>query len=174
LSPEALNKIHRWAFHDRQPIIKKSWDITFLEQAFLWAERSHDAQTKHGAVLTTDDHHIIATGYNGFVRNIADDILPNTRPFKYGFMIHSEVNCILDCAYQGKSTKNSIMYVTGEPCLNCYQLMYQAGVKKVVYGNNNSHMLDTDLDYQTNVEIFLWLVKENFSVKHIDYPILKK
>ena len=170
LSKEALAKTHHWHDNCRQSISKKDWNITFLEQAFLWAERSHDVQTKHGAVLTTDDHRIIATGYNGFVRNICDDVLPNLRPEKYRWMTHSEIGCILDCAYQGKSSKNSIMYVTGEPCLQCYQLMYQAGVKKVIYGNNNSHMLNTDIDYKTNVEIFLWLVKDNFSSIHIDYP----
>ena len=169
LSQKAYEKIDQWS-HSRKKIIRPDWDITFLEQAYNWSKRSHDAETQHRAVLTTQDRRVIATGYNGFIRGINDNILPNTRlDNKYVWLLHSENNCILDCAYQGKSAKNSIMYVTGEPCLNCYQLMYQAGVVEIVYGNRSSNMINTDEDYRINVEIFLYLTKDKLKVRHVDY-----
>lgn len=172
LSCKAIDKIHYWHKQYRQTKEKEDWDITFLKQAFEWSKRSHDAQTACGAVLTTPDHHIISTGYNGFIRGIRDNVLPNLRPEKYPWMIHAEHNAILDCAYQGKSARGSIMYVTGEPCLNCFQFMFQAGVSEIVYGNNHAVMTQTDEDYKTNVEIFLWLTREKLKVRHIDYPLV--
>jgi len=169
LSIAAKNKIQHWKQNCQKPIPPKDWDRIFLKQAFEWAKLTHDAETGHGAVLTNKDHRVIATGYNGFVRGIQDDILPNIRPEKYPFCLHAEANAILDCARRGESTQDTIIYITGEPCFNCLQLAYQAGVKEIIYGNKSSNMLNTDIDYKTNVEIFLWLVRDKLTIRHIDY-----
>lgn len=169
LSSLAINKINKWEETSRKERITENWDIIFLKQAFEWAKKSHDAQTQCGAVLVTKNHRIISTGYNGFIRNVEDNVLPNLRPDKYDWMIHAEHNAILDCAFQGKSARWSTMYVTGEPCLNCYQFMYQAGVDEIIYSDNNAVMTKTDVEYKTNVEIFLWLTRKTLKTRHIPY-----
>ena len=166
---KACQKITHWHQHCRTEKVTPSFDEIFLKQAFDWRLKSHDAQTGCGAVLVKDKR-IIATGYNGFIRSIRDDVLPNLRPEKYPWMIHAEHNAILDCARQGKSASGATMYVTGKPCLNCYQFMYQAGVSEIVYGNNDTKMVNTDENYEINVEIFLWLTKDNLVVRHVDFP----
>lgn len=174
LSEKAEKQIRKWDKF-RRGVERPSWDETFIVQAFKMARRSIDAQTQHGCVLVTQDNEVVTTGYNSFVRDIDDDILPNLRdnagidPAKYTWMIHSEHNAILNACRQGKSTVNTIAYVTGEPCINCFQYLYQAGIKEVVYTSfNKANMTSTDKDYETNVEIFLWLVRENMTSRVLD------
>jgi len=121
-------------------IDRPSWKDLMIGLAYFVSTRSHDAQTQHGSVVCNDDNEIISTGYNGFIRGIDDKTLPNIRPEKYDYMIHSEMNNILNCARQGKSTKGTTIYVTGMPCLRCLQYIWQAGIKKVIYANNQTHM----------------------------------
>jgi len=175
LSKEAIRKIKYWHKNLREDRKTPDWDTIFLRQAYEWREKSHDAQTQHGAVLVKNKR-IISSGYNGFVQGIQDDILPNLRDpsgnlnDKHVWMIHSEHSAILDCAKQGRSAEGSTMYVTGKPCLNCCQFMYQAGVVEVVYGNTLSNMIVSNPDYEINLEIFLWLAKDKFKLRYVDYP----
>jgi len=96
--------------------------------------RSHDSQTQCGAVLVKDKR-IISTGYNGFVSNIDDSILPRVRPEKYPFMIHAEANAIYNAAKNGVTTLGSTCYVTAIPCLNCLQMLYQCGVSDILFSD---------------------------------------
>lgn len=135
-----------------------SWDKMFIDICLTVAKRSHDAQTQFGAVLVNSSNEIIATGYNGFVRDIDDSVLPNLRPDKYPFMLHAEHNALLSCARQGKSTLNTKMYITGPPCLNCFQFMYQAGVTEILYTTNNqAFMCTSDSEYKNNFNLLVEL-----------------
>lgn len=145
------DKIDSWrGSKDLQYIYNRpTWDKIFLDMCFLVAKRSHDVQTQCGAVLVNQDNEVISTGYNGFVRGISNDILPNLRPDKYPFMVHAEHNAILNCSRQGRSTKGAIAYVTCEPCNMCLQYMIQAGIEEVIYTNNNkANMIVTDPEYK--------------------------
>ena len=150
---------------------RPDWVTQFILHAFHCSVRSHDAQTQCGAVLVAQDNTIISDGYNGFIRNIDDTILPNCRPTckedygnpykdKYLWMIHAEHNAILNAARQGKSTLGSKAYVTGEPCCNCLQYMWQAGVEEVIYTNGNkTNMTQTNPNYQRTFDLIVELTK---------------
>ena len=166
LDKQVKEKLEYWKKECRQEVVRPDWDYYFLTLAHECSKRSHDSQTAHGCVLTTQDHQIISTGYNGFPRSIDDSVLPNLRPEKYDWMIHSEMNSLLDCVYQGKSAKNGIMYVTGRPCFNCTMMMWQAGVKEVVYGNQNSNMLDNE-EYEIKMSILLGLIAGRMILREI-------
>ncbi len=57
--------------------------------------------------------------------------MPISRPEKYGPIIHSENNALLNrTAFPDRFTA----YVTGPPCIHCWAQMIQAGVKRVVFG----------------------------------------
>jgi dCMP deaminase len=120
-------------------IKRSSWEEHFILQAYLASTRSLDARTRCGAVITSPEKDVIATGYNSFVRDIDDRVLPNSGDAKYDFMIHAEHNAVLACARHGKSCKGAHLYSTGRPCLNCLQFAYQAGVSKLYYLNHNFH-----------------------------------
>lgn len=105
----------------------------FMDTAKVIAQRSHDAETKVGAVLINNESNaIIATGFNGFVRGAPDDILPNTRPDKYEYILHAEQNLIANCARHGISMNNSTLICTLSPCKLCMRMLLNAGIKKVV------------------------------------------
>jgi deoxycytidylate deaminase len=114
---------------------KISWHTSYLLDALYWSTRSHDSQTQCGCVLVAPDMTPISHGYNGFIRNIDDYVLPSVRPAKYPFMIHAEANAVYNACRQGKSTVDATAYITAEPCLNCLQALWQVGISKVVYSS---------------------------------------
>lgn len=111
---------------------RPTWDEYFLGLTFVIRKRSHDAETKHGCVIVDNNHHILGTGYNGFPRGMNDSTLPNTRPAKYPWMIHSEINAISNCIIK---PINAIAYISGIPCENCVIQLWQNGVETVKYIN---------------------------------------
>jgi dCMP deaminase len=105
----------------------------YMEVAEVVAKRSHDAETKVGAVLVNDKSGaIIATGFNGFVRGACDSQLPRTRPLKYEFILHAEQNLIANCARHGISMEGCTIICTMSPCKLCMRLLINCGITKVV------------------------------------------
>lgn len=113
--------------------MRPSKATTFMRQAEIAAERSHDAETKVGSVLVKNDNSsLVASGCNGFARGVDDNKLPTTRPLKYKYIIHSEENLVANCAHNGIVMANCTLYCTLTPCAKCMRLIYQAGVTCVV------------------------------------------
>lgn len=105
----------------------------FMDIAETISMRSHDAETKVGAVLINNQSSaILATGYNGFVVGAEDDKLPNTRPEKYEYMLHAEQNLITNCSKHGISMQNSTLICTHSPCKLCMRMLYNSGIREVV------------------------------------------
>lgn len=122
-----------------------------MEIAEIVAKRSHDAETKVGSVLVNNNNEaIIATGFNGFVRGTKDKNLPNTRPDKYKYIVHSECNLIANCARLGISMENCTLICTLTPCSSCTRLLYQCGITRVIakekYKDFDDLMLMDDID----------------------------
>ena len=96
--------------------IRPTWTEYYMVIAKAVSLRSHDEQTQHGCIIVNEAKQPLGFGYNGFPRGLKDDSqLPTTRPEKYSWMIHSEVNAITNCV---TNPHNAIAYVTGEPCNN--------------------------------------------------------
>jgi dCMP deaminase len=105
-----------------------------MKIAEVVAERSHDSETKVGAVLVHNKTGaIIAQGFNGFVRGADDKSLPTTKPDKYPFMVHAEVNLICNAARHGISTDECFVVCTLSPCSNCMRTLWQCGINKVYF-----------------------------------------
>jgi dCMP deaminase len=123
-------------YYDHIKVCKEinKWDRIFFEEAHLWSGNSHDLETQCGCVLVKDKT-CISTGYNGFIRDIDDSILPRIRPEKYPFMIHAEANAIYNSVRLGRSTMDSTAYITGLPCLQCLQMLYQCGIKEIKFSD---------------------------------------
>ena len=124
---------------------RDDWDTYFMKLAQQVSTRSNDPQTQYGCVIVSPTKEVVATGYNGTIRDIPKNLLPNLRPEKYEWMIHSEQNALLSCARQGKSTLGCTVYVTGVPCLLCLQFMWQAGITEIVYIEHKANMLTEDM-----------------------------
>lgn len=117
------------------------WDKIFFQEAALWRQNSHDIQTQCGCVLVKDKTSI-STGYNGFVRDIDDNVLPKERPAKYPFMIHAEANAIYNSVRLGRSTLGATAYITGAPCINCIQMLYQCGIHEIKFTDISNLKMD--------------------------------
>jgi dCMP deaminase len=110
-----------------------NWDQYFLNIAEQVKEKSKDRRTKIGAVIVGKDNEIVSTGYNSFPRGIDDDVEERQqRPEKYFWMVHGELNSILNAARIGVSTNGCKMYLTcGIPCSNCGRAIINAGITEV-------------------------------------------
>ena len=86
------------------------WHYRFMELAKLVATWSKDTSTKTGAVIVGPDKEIRATGYNGFVRGVDDDVFERfERPTKYDFFEHAERNAVYNACLCGTCVKGCVL-----------------------------------------------------------------
>lgn len=120
---------------------KLPWDDYFMSLAKLVAKRSIDPDTQHGTIIVDADHRIISTGYNSPPKGISDDIVPLTRPAKYKWMNHSELNAII---YARQSLKGCTIYQTGPSCSMCWLTIANSGIVRQVYGSLSSNCVSEE------------------------------
>lgn len=119
-----------------------SFDEYFMDMAVLASKRSTCERRQVGAVLVKDKR-VIATGYNGAAKGVkhCDEKggcirqqlkIESGKELDICSAVHAEQNAIVQAAYVGVSTKDSIMYVTVSPCFTCAKMMVNAGIKEVV------------------------------------------
>jgi dCMP deaminase len=109
------------------------WNKRFIDLADHIASWSNDPHRKVGAVIINDNNVVLSVGYNGFPRKCKDNIKERyEKPLKFNWMIHSEQNAILNAAYNGIKTKDTIMYINWFPCAICAGQIINAGIKKIV------------------------------------------
>ena len=112
-----------------------SWDEYFMGLAHLSAKRSKDPSTQVGAVIVNEDKRIVDVGYNGFPYGCDDKEFPWDREgdalhTKYAFVVHAELNAILNST---QSLKGCTLYVSLFPCNECAKAIIQSGIKHIVY-----------------------------------------
>jgi len=125
-------------------------DTYYLTLAFVAAQRSFDPSSKCGCIIVSKCGRVLSTGYNGPLKGSDDTKIPLTRPEKYYHMLHSEENALL--AYDGSAEdiRSATAYVTGRPCHKCLRMLIQKGIIRIVYGKNNTLVIDqADFDAQT-------------------------
>jgi len=112
-----------------------SWEEYFMKIAEISALRSKDPMTKVGCCIVKD-RKIIGIGYNGMPNGIPDDSpeISWERPEKYKFVVHAEVNAILNTVSFEK-LKGSTLYCTLFPCNECMKIIIQSGIHEIVYAD---------------------------------------
>lgn len=155
-------------------MLSNKWHYRFMELAFLISTWSKDTSTKTGAVVVGPDREIRATGYNGFVRGVDDDIPERMeRPTKYDFFEHAERNAIYNACLTGTSLKGCIMYATHAPCTDCARAIIQAGIKTVV---TNKIIIDENTPkgtWRDKLEYSAQMFKEA-GIEYIELDPIKK
>lgn len=106
------------------------WNEYFIDIAETVASRSKDPSTQVGCVIVDDKNHIIGMGYNGFPATMEDRPELWERPTKYDYVVHAEMNALLNCT---KSVSKGILFCTLFPCKDCAKLIAASGIKKVCY-----------------------------------------
>ncbi len=113
-----------------------SWEEYFMTLALVASLKSKDSSTQVGAVISDNkSRKVISSGYNGFPRYLDDNKIPQTRPEKYLYVVHAELNAIL---HAERNLFDCSLYVTSFPCSECMKAVIQTGIKTVIYLNELS------------------------------------
>ena len=114
---------------------RATWDEYFMRIAKEVATRSTCDRKHVGAVLVRDKS-ILATGYNGSIRGLphCDEEGHMMQDGHCVRTIHAEANAIVQAARNGVRIDEATIYVTASPCWNCFKMIANAGIKKIVYG----------------------------------------
>ena len=108
------------------------FDLRYLQMARIWAQNSYCQRRQVGALVVKDGM-IISDGYNGTpsgFENVCEDENNVTKPY----VLHAEANAITKLARSSNNSDGSTIYITASPCIDCAKLIIQAGIKRVVYG----------------------------------------
>jgi dCMP deaminase len=122
---------------------RPSWHQYFMTITREVAERSTCLRAKVGAVIVRDKN-ILATGYNGspaglpHCLDVGCLIYRSTTPsgeveencFR---TIHAEINAIAQAAKNGAGIRDADIYVTHTPCIHCFKVLINTGIKRIFY-----------------------------------------
>lgn len=126
-------------------------DQRYLRMAQIWAENSYCVRRKVGA-LVVKDKMIISDGYNGTPSgfpNVCEDGNNTTYPY----VLHAEANAITKLARSSNNSDGATLYVTAAPCIECAKLIIQAGIRRVIYGEEYRLADGLDLLRQAGIEV---------------------
>lgn len=114
---------------------RASWDEYFMRIARDVASRA-TCDRKHVGAVIVRDKSILATGYNGSIRGLShcDDEGHMMVDGHCARTIHAEANAIIQAAKNGVRIEEASIYVTASPCWNCFKMIANAGITKIVYG----------------------------------------
>ncbi len=132
---------------DKQTLL----DERYMRMARIWAENSYCLRRKVGALLVKDKM-IISDGYNGTpsgFENCCEDEHNNSKPY----VLHAEANAISKVARSNNSSDGATLYVTASPCMECAKLIIQAGIRRVVYGEEYRIADGLELMRRADIEI---------------------
>lgn len=118
---------------------RPSEHATWMQTAKTWAARATCPRLAVGAVIVRGGLQV-SQGYNGAARGAAHctdagcDLQHVHGKQSCMRAIHAEHNAVLNAARAGHSTLDSTLYVTHAPCVRCADVLIQAGISTVVYG----------------------------------------
>jgi len=134
-----------------------------MSVATLTADLSYAERLKVGSVIVKNKR-ILSIGYNGMPAGwdncceapvYSGDIKLKetvTRPE----VIHAEANAILKLAASNESSVDTIMFITHAPCMNCAKLIYQSGIKQIIYKYPYRDTTGSDFLIKAGVNVFLY------------------
>lgn len=142
--------------------LRPSRDTYFMQIAELVATRSVCLRRRVGAVMVSDQH-IIATGYNGPPKGTphcdVTGCIRQTLQIAHGKYqevcrgLHAEQNALIQAALSGASCRNTILYVTHQPCNVCAKMLINAEIRKLIYKGSYPDKRAADLLYNSDIEV---------------------
>lgn len=115
-------------------------DKYYMDIALLTSQRSKDPSTKVGACIANNKR-VLSLGWNGGPRCINDNLIPyncndKTKPLKeqkYPYIVHAEMNAVLNYGGALSDLEGSSVYVNVFPCIDCAKNLIQVGIKEIYY-----------------------------------------
>jgi len=111
-----------------------NWHEYFMNIADQVATRS-TCDRKHVGAVIVRDKTILSTGYNGSIRGgvHCDDAGHDMDHDHCVRTVHAEANAVAQAAKNGVRIDMSEIYVTASPCLTCFKLLVNSGVRVIHY-----------------------------------------
>jgi dCMP deaminase len=136
-------------------------DKLLMTHALHVATQSDDTR-KVGAVLYFKDTDTFIEDFNRFPEGVQYESSRCEKPLKYKWYEHAERNVIYKAAqHKHVSTKNSTMYSTYFPCVDCTRAIIQAGIKRLVVNKEpdykhatwgNDWTIANEMLHESNIE----------------------
>ena len=109
----------------------------YMDIAYRVSEMSHAKRRKVGCVIVKDER-IISMGWNGMPTGMTNNCEIDESDQMYvgttkREVLHAEANALMKLAKYGSSSNGATLYTTTSPCFECAKLIYQSGIKKLVY-----------------------------------------
>ena len=114
---------------------RAGWHEYFMQMARHVASRA-TCDRKHVGAVIVRDKTVLSTGYNGSIRGYAhcDDVGHMMDNGHCVGTVHAEANAIIQAAKNGVCIDGAELYTTASPCWFCFQLIANAGIRRVFYG----------------------------------------
>jgi dCMP deaminase len=121
----------------------------YMEIVDATAKLSKDASTKVGALILGPSFEVRSIGYNGAPRGCSadEDERGTTRPEKYFWFSHAELNAITNAARVGTPLDNCSLLVTHPPCMDCARAIVQAGIVCVIARDPGAEFLERWIEH---------------------------
>lgn len=113
-----------------------NWDEYFMEIARVVSTRA-TCDRKHIGALIVKNKNILSSGYNGSIKGLphCDEIGHDMVNDHCVRTVHAEANAIVQAAKNGVSIDGATIYTTASPCWDCFKLIANCGIKRIVYGD---------------------------------------
>ncbi len=111
-----------------------TWHEYFMAIAEQVASRSTCDRKNVGAVIVREKT-ILSTGYNGSLRGAphCDEVGHDIENGHCVRTVHAEANAVAQAAKNGVGIDGAEIYVTASPCLTCFKLIANSGIRTVFY-----------------------------------------
>jgi len=141
-----------------------SWDQYFMEIAKTASKRASCFRGKKVGAVLVKDKQILATGYNGAPKGVQNCLeldycirqkkeLESGKRLEFCRATHAEQNAIAQAAFQGVATKGAVLYTTTFPCILCAKLLINAGIKEIVFQEEEKDELSKGILEEAKVKI---------------------
>lgn len=128
------------------------YNEVYMNVANEFSLLSHAEKKKVGAIIVKDGN-IISIGWNGTPAGFDNccEYEVNGVLTTKDEVIHAEANAILKLAKSTTSAKNSSLYVTLSPCIECAKMILQCQIKEVFF--KESYKGDLGVDFLRKARI---------------------
>ncbi|MBC8298256.1 MAG: dCMP deaminase family protein [Flavobacteriaceae bacterium] len=133
-------------------IKQKKYDIAYLKMALEWAKLSHCKRRQVGALIVKN-RMIISDGYNGTPTGFENACEDDSNYTKW-YVLHAEANAIMKVSASTQSSEGSTLYITLSPCKECSKLIFQSGIKRLVYHKEYKDSSGLEFLKKAGLEIF--------------------
>lgn len=142
-------------------------DQMLMRMAYTVGDRSTCSRLHVGTVIARDGRSL-SLGYNGAPAGLSHCTHPCTCSWSEArsehssacevnqpctWAVHAEVNAIAWAARCGVSTQGADLFTTHQPCLPCAQLIINAGIIRVVWGQLFRNQLGMNLLTRAGVDV---------------------